>query len=59
VVADPNGNFTAPLVLFPNSLLSDRIADATIADVTPPVTATANFLVVPGTVTPPDFVNRR
>ncbi|MGH3933104.1 MAG: choice-of-anchor D domain-containing protein, partial [Pseudonocardiaceae bacterium] len=59
VTTDPAGNFSTPVVIFPNSTPGTRIAEATIDGSQPPITATASLLVVPGTVAPPEFDNRR
>ncbi|MGH3938750.1 MAG: choice-of-anchor D domain-containing protein [Pseudonocardiaceae bacterium] len=59
ITADATGNFSTPVVIFPNSTPGTRIAEATIDGSQPPITATATLLVVPGTVSPPEFDNRR
>jgi hypothetical protein len=59
VTTDAAGNFTTPVVVYPNSTPGERIAEATVDAHEPPITATAGVLIVPGTVSPPDFHNRR
>ncbi|MGH3915449.1 MAG: choice-of-anchor D domain-containing protein [Pseudonocardiaceae bacterium] len=59
VTTDSAGNFSTPVVIFPNSTPGARITDATIDGHQPPITTTASLLVVPGTLAPPEFSNRR
>ncbi|MGH3797794.1 MAG: choice-of-anchor D domain-containing protein [Pseudonocardiaceae bacterium] len=59
VTTDPAGNFSTPIVIFPNATPGERTAVATVAGHQPPITATATLLVVPGTVGPPGFADRR
>ncbi|MGQ0773545.1 MAG: choice-of-anchor D domain-containing protein [Pseudonocardiales bacterium] len=59
VTADLAGNFSTPVVIFPNSTPGTRIAEATVDGHQPPITSTATLLIVPGTVAPPEFSNRR
>nr|MDQ3990057.1 choice-of-anchor D domain-containing protein [Actinomycetota bacterium] len=53
-ITDAAGNFTATVVVFPNSTPGNRIADATVDGHQPPITATGSLLVVPGTASPPE-----
>ncbi|MGH8922507.1 MAG: choice-of-anchor D domain-containing protein, partial [Actinomycetes bacterium] len=59
VTTDSAGNFSTPVVIFPNSTPGVRIAEATIDGHQPPITVTTSLLVVPGTLAPPEFSNRR
>jgi Tol biopolymer transport system component len=56
---DPAGNFVAPLVIFPHATEGARAGEITIVGYQAPGNVvSADLLVVPGTVAPPDFVSR-
>jgi hypothetical protein len=57
-VSGPDGSIRVDLVLFPKSPTGSRAINATSAAGSPPVTASAPLLVEPGTLSPPDLVNR-
>jgi dipeptidyl aminopeptidase/acylaminoacyl peptidase len=56
VAAD--GTFTVPLVIFPHTEPGQRQVHATVQGVPGPLVASANYLVVPGSLQPPDFAGR-
>lgn len=58
VTSDANGGFQAPLVILPHTSLGKRQVHATVQGVPNPVAAATDFLVVPGTLQPPDFAQR-
>ncbi|WP_188316765.1 choice-of-anchor D domain-containing protein [Solihabitans fulvus] len=51
------GTITAALVVYPNSAEGNRVVQAAV-DGFPSISATKPFLVVPGTLNPPDFATR-
>ncbi len=57
---DDNGAFTAAFLVFPSTAPGPRLLHATVGLATPSlaVEATARYLVVPGTLQPPDFAVR-
>jgi hypothetical protein len=56
---DPAGNFVAPLVIFPHATEGARTGEITIVGYQAPGNVvSADLLVVPGTVAPPDFLSR-
>lgn len=62
--ADANGAFRVPFVLLPNTWtgnhpLTGTVQPASAPTVAGPLTATMDFLVVPGSPVPPDFDSRR
>jgi hypothetical protein len=64
VATDRDGNFTVGLVILPHTSAGPRQLHGTATldrDVAAPVTvaATTDYLVVPGTLQPPDFSVRR
>jgi hypothetical protein len=58
-VADANGNFTFPLVIFPHTSPGNRVLHATVPAVPQLLPVNIPFLVVPGSLQPPDFAERR
>lgn len=58
LTTDPGGNFTTPVVIFPNAVPGARTTEATLDGHQPPITATTSLLIVPGTVSPPNFAER-
>ncbi len=58
-VADANGNFTFPLVIFPHTSPGLRVLHATISAAPQVLPVNIPFLVVPGSLQPPDFAERR
>ena len=58
-VADAGGSFVAQVLVFQRDLLGARTLTATMPAVPSAPRVTANFLVVPGTQQPGDFVVRR
>ncbi|MEC3978747.1 choice-of-anchor D domain-containing protein [Amycolatopsis sp. H20-H5] len=59
VTTDGQGTFAVAYVVFPNAESGIRRVDASFAGVSPPIAAGAEILVVPGSVAPPDFTQRR
>ncbi len=59
VTAAANGTFTVPLVIFPNTDPGKRKLTATVQGVPEPISVAIDFLVVPGSLQPPDFAGRR
>jgi Tol biopolymer transport system component len=56
---DGTGAFTAPLVIFPHTAPGKRQLHATVQGVPTPITVSIDYLVVPGSLQPPDFAERR
>ena len=59
VTASATGTFTTPLVIFPHTEPGRRQLHATVQAVTVPIQVSIPFLVVPGSLQPPDFADRR
>jgi hypothetical protein len=59
VTASPTGTFTVPLVVFPHTPLGKKKLQASVQGVPNPIVVTIDFLVVPGSLQPPDFAERR
>ncbi|HKT01311.1 MAG TPA: choice-of-anchor D domain-containing protein [Rugosimonospora sp.] len=59
VTASATGTFTTPLVILPHTLPGQQQLTATVPAVPGPLTVGIPFLVAPGSLQPPDFVNRR
>jgi hypothetical protein len=59
VTPGPTGTFTVPLVIFPHTAPGRRQLHATVQGVPVPVTVSIDYLVVPGSLQPPDFAERR
>ena len=58
VTTSSTGTFTVPLVIFPHTPLGKKQLQGQVQAV-PTITATIDFLVVPGSQLPPDFAERR
>lgn len=58
VKASSTGTFTVPLVIFPHTPLGKKQLQGQVQAV-PQISATIDFLVVPGSLLPPDFGERR
>ena len=52
---DANGSFRVPLVILPHTAAGRRVLRGTVSGLTPAVVATTPYLVVYGTLQPPDF----
>jgi hypothetical protein len=59
VTASGTGTFTVPLVIFPHTLPGKRQLHATVQGVPGPIAVSIDYLVVPGSLQPPDFAERR
>ena len=59
VTVPASGTFTAALVIFPHTQYGRRQLHATVQGVPTPVVVSIDFLVVPGSLQPPDFAERR
>jgi hypothetical protein len=59
VTAAADGTFTVPLVIFPHTQYGKRQLHATVQGVPTPIVVSIDFLVVPGSLQPPDFAERR
>ncbi|HEY2673973.1 MAG TPA: choice-of-anchor D domain-containing protein, partial [Rugosimonospora sp.] len=59
VTASGTGTFTVPLVIFPHTLPGKRLLHATVQGVPGPIVVSIDYLVVPGSLQPPDFAERR
>lgn len=59
VTAAADGKFTVPFVIFPHTQYGKRQLHATVQGVPTPVVVSTDFLVVPGSMQPPDFAERR
>jgi Tol biopolymer transport system component len=59
VTASATGTFTVPLVVFPHTPLGKKRLQASAQGVPNPVVVAIDFLVVPGSLQPPDFAERR
>jgi hypothetical protein len=53
------GGFTVPLVIFPHTRPGKRQLHATVQGVPAPLVVSIDYLVVPGSLQPPDFAQRR
>jgi hypothetical protein len=58
VTTTSTGTFTVPLVIFPHTPLGKKQLQGQV-QVVPQITATIDYLVVPGSQLPPDFAERR
>ncbi|MFI9381353.1 choice-of-anchor D domain-containing protein [Kutzneria sp. NPDC052558] len=56
--SDANGNFSAPLLVFPLSELGPRTIQASVNGATPAVAATVDLLVSPGSLVAPGYETR-
>lgn len=59
VTAAADGTFRVPLVVFPHTQYGKRQLHATVQGVPTPIVVSIDFLVVPGSLQPPDFAERR
>jgi Tol biopolymer transport system component len=59
VTAGANGTFTVPLVILPHTAPGRRKLNATVLGVPNPIAVSIDYLVVPGSLQPPDFAERR
>jgi hypothetical protein len=59
VTVAADGTFTVPLVIFPHTQYGKRQLHATVQGVPGPIVVSIDFLVVPGSLQPPDFAERR
>ena len=57
--AAADGTFTVPFVIFPHTQYGKRQLHATVQGVPAPIVVSTDFLVVPGSLQPPDFAERR
>jgi hypothetical protein len=57
--ASGSGTFTWPLVILPHTSHGNRQLHATVQGVPNPIVVSIDFLVVPGSLQPPDFAERR
>jgi hypothetical protein len=57
--ASSSGTFTWPLVILPHTSHGKRQLHATVQGVPNPIVVSIDFLVVPGSLQPPDFAERR